>query len=156
MSLPPAKLAHQAPFCGTLPSLRSNSCRELHQRVFTEQVRECMDNGYLLSSKKIGSGVFSKVYLAYATRERMKHNPKLFSDLRDKQGEGSLPPLWVPQVPHPGFLYRTSLLSPVSSQFSHALLSNLSKCMPRTEMWGWHHISRILLIQTLGEIQQCV
>lgn len=43
-----------------------------------------MDNGYLLSSKKIGSGAFSKVYLAYATRERMKHNPKLFSDLRDK------------------------------------------------------------------------
>ncbi|KAK7796463.1 hypothetical protein U0070_002099, partial [Myodes glareolus] len=84
MSLPPAKLAHQAPFCGTLPSLRSNSRRELHQRVFTEQVRECLDNGYLLSSKKIGSGAFSKVYLAYATRERMKHNPKLFSDLRDK------------------------------------------------------------------------
>lgn len=43
-----------------------------------------MDNGYLLSSKKIGSGAFSKVYLAYATRERMKHNPKLFSDLRGK------------------------------------------------------------------------
>ncbi|KAM7317221.1 hypothetical protein ACRRTK_023523 [Alexandromys fortis] len=84
MSLPPPKLAHQVPFCGTLPSLRSNSRRELHQRVFTEQVRECMDNGYLLSSKKIGSGAFSKVYLAYATRERMKHNPKLFSDLRGK------------------------------------------------------------------------
>lgn len=43
-----------------------------------------MDNGYLLSSKKIGAGAFSKVYLAYATRERMKHNPKLFSDLRGK------------------------------------------------------------------------
>lgn len=43
-----------------------------------------MNNGYLLSSKKIGSGAFSKVYLAYATRERMKHNPRLSCDLRGK------------------------------------------------------------------------
>lgn len=49
-----------------------------------EQVRECRDNGYLLSSRKIGSGAFSKVYLAYATHERMQHNPKLASDLRGK------------------------------------------------------------------------
>lgn len=35
----------------------------------------------LLSSKKIGSGAFSKVYLAYATQERMRHNSKLASDL---------------------------------------------------------------------------
>uniref|UniRef100_A0A8D2AL35 non-specific serine/threonine protein kinase n=1 Tax=Sciurus vulgaris TaxID=55149 RepID=A0A8D2AL35_SCIVU len=53
-------------------------------RNFIEQVQECMDNGYLLSSKRIGSGAFSKVYLAYATQERMQHNPKLSSDLRGK------------------------------------------------------------------------
>lgn len=39
----------------------------------------------LLSSKKIGSGAFSKVYLAYATQERMRHNSKLASDLRGKR-----------------------------------------------------------------------
>lgn len=59
--------------------------RKLDRRAFTEQVRECRDKGYLLSSKKIGSGAFSKVYLAYATHERMKHNPKLASDLRAKR-----------------------------------------------------------------------
>lgn len=80
-----SKLARQAPFCGTLPSMRSNSRRKLDERLFVEQVQECMNNGYLLSSKKIGSGAFSKVYLAYATRERMKHNPKLASDLRAKR-----------------------------------------------------------------------
>ena len=52
---------------------------------FLEQVHECRDNGYLLSSKKIGSGAFSKVYLAYATQERMRHNCKLASDLRGKR-----------------------------------------------------------------------
>ncbi|XP_011244046.1 testis-specific serine/threonine-protein kinase 5 isoform X1 [Mus musculus] len=65
--------------------MRSSSWRKSDQRVFIEQVRECMNNGYLLSSKKIGSGAFSKVYLAYATRERMKHNPRLSSDLRGKR-----------------------------------------------------------------------
>ncbi|XP_076412282.1 testis-specific serine/threonine-protein kinase 5-like isoform X2 [Peromyscus maniculatus bairdii] len=65
--------------------MRSNSRRKLDERLFVEQVQECMNNGYLLSSKKIGSGAFSKVYLAYATRERMKHNPKLASDLRAKR-----------------------------------------------------------------------
>ncbi|EGV92715.1 Testis-specific serine/threonine-protein kinase 5 [Cricetulus griseus] len=64
--------------------MRSNSQCKLDQRIFVEQVRDCMDNGYLLPSKKIGSAAFSRVYLAYATRERMKHNPKLSSDLRGK------------------------------------------------------------------------
>ncbi|KAL6081287.1 hypothetical protein STEG23_037568, partial [Scotinomys teguina] len=62
-----SKLAHQAPFCGTLPSTRGNSWHRLDQRIFMEEAHECMNNGYLLSSKKIGSGAFSKVYLAYAT-----------------------------------------------------------------------------------------
>lgn len=65
--------------------MRSNSRRKLDQKVFIEQVRECMNNGYLLSSKKIGSGAFSKVYLAYATRDRLKHNLRLSSDLRGKR-----------------------------------------------------------------------
>ncbi|MXQ93661.1 hypothetical protein E5288_WYG022348 [Bos mutus] len=59
--------------------------QKLDQRAFLEQVHECWDNGYLLSSKKIGSGAFSKVYLAYATQERMRHNSKLASDLRGKR-----------------------------------------------------------------------
>ncbi|XP_069847960.1 testis-specific serine/threonine-protein kinase 5-like isoform X3 [Dipodomys merriami] len=64
--------------------MKGSGRRKLEQRTFMDQVRECMSNGYLLSSKKIGSGAFSKVYLAYATHERMKHNPKLSSDLRGK------------------------------------------------------------------------
>ncbi|XP_020025997.2 LOW QUALITY PROTEIN: testis-specific serine/threonine-protein kinase 5-like [Castor canadensis] len=64
--------------------MKSSGRLKLEQRTFMEQVHECLDNGYLLSSKKIGSGAFSKVYLAYATQERMKHNPKLSSDLRNK------------------------------------------------------------------------
>uniref|UniRef100_A0A8C6RJP6 non-specific serine/threonine protein kinase n=1 Tax=Nannospalax galili TaxID=1026970 RepID=A0A8C6RJP6_NANGA len=63
--------------------MRGNSRSKSDQRTFTEQSRECVDNGYLLSSK-IGSGAFSKVYLAYATHECMKHNPKLSSDLQGK------------------------------------------------------------------------
>ncbi|KAK2095224.1 hypothetical protein P7K49_026640 [Saguinus oedipus] len=64
---------------GTLPSMKGNSRQKLDQRTFVEQVRECKDNSYLLSFKKIGSGAFSKVYLAYATHEHLQHNPKLSS-----------------------------------------------------------------------------
>ena len=73
-----------APFHGTLPSVKGSARRKLGQRNFMEQVRECRDNGYLLSSRKIGSGAFSKVYLACATCERMQHNAKLASDPRGK------------------------------------------------------------------------
>nr|XP_020739596.1 testis-specific serine/threonine-protein kinase 5-like [Odocoileus virginianus texanus] len=59
--------------------------QKLDQRAFLKQVHECRDKGYLLSFKKIGSGAFSKVYLAYATQERMQHNSKLASDLRGKR-----------------------------------------------------------------------
>uniref|UniRef100_A0A673VT94 non-specific serine/threonine protein kinase n=1 Tax=Suricata suricatta TaxID=37032 RepID=A0A673VT94_SURSU len=45
---------------------------------------EGRDNGYLLSPRKIGSGAFSKVCLAYATRERMRHNARLASDPQAK------------------------------------------------------------------------
>uniref|UniRef100_A0A452E191 non-specific serine/threonine protein kinase n=1 Tax=Capra hircus TaxID=9925 RepID=A0A452E191_CAPHI len=65
--------------------MKAASRQKLDQRAFLEQVHECRDNGYLLSSKKIGSGAFSKVYLAYATQERMRHNCKLASDLRGKR-----------------------------------------------------------------------
>ncbi|XP_042779304.1 testis-specific serine/threonine-protein kinase 5-like [Panthera leo] len=67
-----------------LPSVKGSARRKPGQRNFMEQVRECRDNGYLLSSRKMGSGAFSKVYLAYATHERMQHNAKLASDLRGK------------------------------------------------------------------------
>ena len=57
----------------------------MDQRAFMEQVCECKDDGYLPSSKKIGSGAFSKVYLAYAMQERIQHNSKLASDPRGKR-----------------------------------------------------------------------
>lgn len=50
-----------------------------------EQVRESKENGYLLSSRKIGSGAFSKVYLGYATQEKLRQNYKLAADLRSKR-----------------------------------------------------------------------
>uniref|UniRef100_A0A8C0PKR9 non-specific serine/threonine protein kinase n=1 Tax=Canis lupus familiaris TaxID=9615 RepID=A0A8C0PKR9_CANLF len=65
--------------------MKGSARQKLDQLNFMEQVRECRDNGYLLSSRKIGSGAFSKVYLAYATHERLRHNPKLASDLRGKR-----------------------------------------------------------------------
>jgi hypothetical protein len=85
--------------------MTSSGRLKLEQRTFMEQVHECLDNGYLLSSKKIGSGAFSKVYLAYATQERMKHNPKLSSDLRNKHHtmvrQAHLPPSGYLGVPQP-------------------------------------------------------
>ncbi|XP_012578319.1 PREDICTED: testis-specific serine/threonine-protein kinase 5-like [Condylura cristata] len=65
--------------------MRGSSTRGLGQGAFMEQVQECRARGYLLSSKKIGSGAFSKVYLARATRERIQHNPRLASDLPGKR-----------------------------------------------------------------------
>ncbi|XP_062987323.1 testis-specific serine/threonine-protein kinase 5-like [Elgaria multicarinata webbii] len=65
--------------------MKSFSKREADRRTFLEQVRESKENGYLLSSKKIGSGAFSKVYLGYATQEKMMQNYKLASDLRSKR-----------------------------------------------------------------------
>ncbi|XP_072855558.2 testis-specific serine/threonine-protein kinase 5 [Pogona vitticeps] len=67
------------------PAMKSFSKREADRRTFLEQVRESKENGYLLSSKKIGSGAFSKVYLGYATQEKMMQNYKLASDLRSKR-----------------------------------------------------------------------
>ncbi|XP_042321503.1 testis-specific serine/threonine-protein kinase 5-like isoform X3 [Sceloporus undulatus] len=66
-------------------AMKSFTKREADRRTFLEQVRESKENGYLLSSKKIGSGAFSKVYLGYATQEKMMHNYKLASDLRSKR-----------------------------------------------------------------------
>lgn len=63
--------------------MKGSSKRKLDQQVFLEQVHECRDKGYLLSSK-IGSSAFSKVYLAYTTHERIMHNCKLASDLQEK------------------------------------------------------------------------
>lgn len=68
-----------------LPSMKGSGKRKLDQRVFLEQVHECRDKGYLLSSKKIGSSTFSKVYLAYATHECIMHNCKLASELKGKR-----------------------------------------------------------------------
>lgn len=163
--------------------MRSSSWRKSDQRVFIEQVRECMNNGYLLSSKKIGSGAFSKVYLAYATRERMKHNPRLSSDLRGKRhtmvrqachllcgflgvtlawfhsrmDPGSCPNLSRVPSSSPSFLYRTSLLGPISSQLPNALSPNPSNIyVPRTKSAAGTFLPRILLAQPRGEVEQYV
>ena len=72
------------PFRSALTSRRSDQTF-MDQRAFMEQVCECKDDGYLPSSKKIGSGAFSKVYLAYAMQERIQHNSKLASDPRGKR-----------------------------------------------------------------------
>ncbi|KAF0883096.1 TSSK5 kinase, partial [Crocuta crocuta] len=65
--------------------MKGSARRKLGQQNFMEQVCECRNKGYLLSSRKIGSGTFSKVDLAYASRERTQHNAKLASDLRAKR-----------------------------------------------------------------------
>uniref|UniRef100_A0A8C3IBL3 Protein kinase domain-containing protein n=1 Tax=Chrysemys picta bellii TaxID=8478 RepID=A0A8C3IBL3_CHRPI len=59
--------------------------READRKTFMEQVRESKESGYLLSSRKIGSGAFSKVFLGYATQENLRQNYKLASDLRSKR-----------------------------------------------------------------------
>ncbi|XP_044859313.1 testis-specific serine/threonine-protein kinase 5-like isoform X2 [Mauremys mutica] len=65
--------------------MKSCTKREVDRKTFMEQVRESKENGYLLSSRKIGSGAFSKVYLGYATQEKLRQNYKLASDLRSKR-----------------------------------------------------------------------
>uniref|UniRef100_A0A3P8Z337 non-specific serine/threonine protein kinase n=1 Tax=Esox lucius TaxID=8010 RepID=A0A3P8Z337_ESOLU len=56
-----------------------NSVDLLHERA-----AECRQNGYLLSAKKIGTGAFSKVYLGYATPDKISRNYKLAFDLKSK------------------------------------------------------------------------
>ncbi|XP_032659417.1 testis-specific serine/threonine-protein kinase 5-like [Chelonoidis abingdonii] len=65
--------------------MKSCAKREVDKKTFMEQVRDSKENGYLLSSRKIGSGAFSKVYLGYATQEKLRQNYKLASDLRSKR-----------------------------------------------------------------------
>uniref|UniRef100_A0A8C3SI51 non-specific serine/threonine protein kinase n=1 Tax=Chelydra serpentina TaxID=8475 RepID=A0A8C3SI51_CHESE len=65
--------------------MKSCAKREADRKTFMEQVRDSKENGYLLSSRKIGSGAFSKVYLGYATQEKLRQNYKLASDLRSKR-----------------------------------------------------------------------
>ncbi|XP_038616475.1 testis-specific serine/threonine-protein kinase 5-like [Tachyglossus aculeatus] len=66
-------------------TMRSGGKRESDHRTFMDQVRECKDSGYLLSTKKIGSGAFSKVYLGYATHDKLRQNAKLAADLHAKR-----------------------------------------------------------------------
>ncbi|XP_068789874.1 testis-specific serine/threonine-protein kinase 5-like [Struthio camelus] len=53
--------------------------------TFAEQARESREHGYLLSSRQIGAGAFSQVYLGYATPEKVRQNPRLAADLRAKR-----------------------------------------------------------------------
>ncbi|KAK6327876.1 hypothetical protein J4Q44_G00035220 [Coregonus suidteri] len=53
-------------------------------KSLNERTIECRENGYLLSGKKIGTGAFSKVYLGYATPNKISKNYKLANDLRSK------------------------------------------------------------------------
>ncbi|MGH0159551.1 UNVERIFIED_CONTAM: hypothetical protein FKN15_037749 [Acipenser sinensis] len=54
------------------------------QKSLKEKAGVCRENGYLLSSVKIGTGAFSKVYLGYATPDKICQNYKLATDLRTK------------------------------------------------------------------------
>lgn len=112
----------------------------MDQRAFMEQVCECRDNSYLPSSKKIGSGAFSKVYLAYATQERTQHNSKLASDLR---GIRATPQRGRPPPPHgvgdPWFTLQPSPEAPVLTPLRHfpgALAPSWSCILPEGQGSG--------------------
>ncbi|KAJ7991731.1 hypothetical protein DPEC_G00286920 [Dallia pectoralis] len=49
-----------------------------------ERAVECRENGYLLSAKEIGTGAYSKVFLGYATPDKISQNYKLARDLKSK------------------------------------------------------------------------
>ncbi|KYO40926.1 testis-specific serine/threonine-protein kinase 5 [Alligator mississippiensis] len=65
--------------------MKSSSRHEADRKTLLEQARESKENGYLLSAKKIGAGAFSKVYLAHALPDKVRHNCKLAADLRGKR-----------------------------------------------------------------------
>ncbi|XP_025070019.1 testis-specific serine/threonine-protein kinase 5-like [Alligator sinensis] len=65
--------------------MKSSSRHETDRKTLLEQARESKENGYLLSAKKIGAGAFSKVYLAHALPDKVRHNYKLAADLRGKR-----------------------------------------------------------------------
>ncbi|XP_038654617.1 testis-specific serine/threonine-protein kinase 5-like isoform X1 [Scyliorhinus canicula] len=50
-----------------------------------DEVSECRERGYLLTTKKIGSGSFSKVYLGVPTQEKIGCNFRLAVGLRRKR-----------------------------------------------------------------------
>ncbi|XP_006635900.2 testis-specific serine/threonine-protein kinase 5-like isoform X1 [Lepisosteus oculatus] len=54
------------------------------RKSLQEKAVECQENGYLLTAKKIGTGAFSKVYLGYATPDKICQNYRLAKDLRSK------------------------------------------------------------------------
>lgn len=106
-----------SPCRGTLPSRKGNGRRQLELPAFLEQVRKCRDKGYLLSSRKMGSGAFSKVYLALAMCEHMKYKLKLASDLQGnrhamvRQAAPSRPPR-SHSHPSPAWALPAALLPP--------------------------------------------
>uniref|UniRef100_A0A674DTJ3 Protein kinase domain-containing protein n=1 Tax=Salmo trutta TaxID=8032 RepID=A0A674DTJ3_SALTR len=52
-------------------------------KSLNERIIECRENGYLLSGK-MRTGAFSKVYLGYATPNKISQYYKLGNDLRSK------------------------------------------------------------------------
>ncbi|XP_072366282.1 testis-specific serine/threonine-protein kinase 5-like isoform X2 [Scyliorhinus torazame] len=50
-----------------------------------DEVSECRERGYLLTTKRIGSGSFSKVYLGFPTQEKIGCNFRLAVGLRSKR-----------------------------------------------------------------------
>lgn len=52
-------------------------------KSLNERTIECRENGYLLSGK-MRTGAFSKVYLGYATPNKISQYYKLGNDLRSK------------------------------------------------------------------------
>lgn len=64
--------------------MKSAKVREIKTSL-QEKAHECRENGYLLSSKRIGTGAFSKVYMGYATPGKICQNQKLANDLMNKK-----------------------------------------------------------------------
>uniref|UniRef100_A0A4W3GSN2 non-specific serine/threonine protein kinase n=1 Tax=Callorhinchus milii TaxID=7868 RepID=A0A4W3GSN2_CALMI len=56
-------------------------------RITVDEVKECEVHGYLLTSKRIGTGGFSSVYLGLPTQEVMKRNFRLASGLQTKRNK---------------------------------------------------------------------
>uniref|UniRef100_A0A8C2MG25 non-specific serine/threonine protein kinase n=1 Tax=Cricetulus griseus TaxID=10029 RepID=A0A8C2MG25_CRIGR len=129
--------------------MRSNSQCKLDQRIFVEQVRDCMDNGYLLPSKKIGSAAFSRVYLAYATRERMKHNPKLSSDLRGKNHIMVREIVFMAEAPVE--YSRKFLPHEISSIYKHLNIMQLCDTYQNSQ-----HSYLVLELAARGDLLECI
>ncbi|XP_033698781.1 testis-specific serine/threonine-protein kinase 5-like [Tursiops truncatus] len=115
----------------------------MDQRAFMEQVCECRDNSYPPSSKKIGSGAFSKVYLAYATQERTQPNSKLASDLR-----GTFQVLWPPPGPASSLKAKVAIKIVSTAEASVEFSCKFLPCETSSLSATYKHLNVVQLYET--------